>query len=213
MLEIFGIMMLCKANRKTALARGHRPGGFIALTIILWVGMEIIGLIIGTLLELEYAKFLFAYGMAGLGALISWLIVRFIPEGKYVDPNTNPVDVQAPLVGTYNVPVNQNMYAPYQGAPAGGTPVNQYGMPTSANINEFGMPVDENGKYSPVLDQYGVPVDTTATAYYGQPAQNAAPVQAAPAQQAPVQHNFCGYCGAKVEPGSTYCESCGAKLS
>ena len=181
MLEIFGIMMLCKANRKTALARGHRPGGFIALTIILWVGMEIIGLIIGTLLELEYAKFLFAYGMAGLGALISWLIVRFIPEGKYVDPNT--------------------------------TPVNQYGMPTSANINEFGMPVDENGKYSPVLDQYGVPVDTTATAYYGQPVQNAAPVQAAPAQQAPVQHNFCGYCGAKVEPGSTYCESCGAKLS
>lgn len=213
MLEVFGIIMLCKANRKTALARGHKPGGFVALTIILWVGLELIGLIIGTIFELEYGRILLAYGMAGLGALISWLIVRFVPKGNYVDPGTMPVEDQSPILGTYNVPVNPNAYTPYQGAPAGGSPVNQYGMPASKNINEFGMPVDENGKYSPVLDQFGVPVDTTVTSYYGKPVQNPAPAPATPAQQVPVQNNFCGYCGAKLEPGSNFCDSCGAKLN
>ena len=53
MLEIFGIMMLCKANKKNALARGKRPGGFIALTIILWIGMEFLGIFIGTMADLQ----------------------------------------------------------------------------------------------------------------------------------------------------------------
>ena len=212
MLEFFGIMMLCKANKKLALARGRKPGGYIALTIILWVGLEFIGVIVGTILELDYGRIFLAYGFAGIGALISFLCAKFGPKGDYVDPNTVPAggsaDTNVPYMGTYNVPVDQSLYAPYPNAPA-----DQYGMPVASKLNEFGMPVDENGNYSPVLNQYGVPVDTT---FYN--VQNPVPAQAAPvavtaAETAATSHpNFCGYCGAKLEPGSKFCDSCGAKI-
>lgn len=209
MLEIFGIMMLCKANKKNALARGKRPGGFIALTIILWVGMEFLGIFIGTMADLQYGRFFLAYGFAGLGALISFLIAKFGPKGDYVDPASQPtmsasVDANAPIVGAYNVPVDQSTYTPYQNTPAGNAPVDQYGMPVAQQLNEYGMPVDAQGNYAPVLNQYGVPVDTTA--YNGQPVQNAAP--AAPAQKP----KYCKYCGAPLQPGNKFCDSCGSKI-
>ena len=91
MLEIFGIVSLCKLNRRNAIARGRRPGLFIALTIILWVGMELLGFFVGSFLEIEYGSVFIAYGFAGLGALGSFLIAKFAPKGNYVDPNTNPV--------------------------------------------------------------------------------------------------------------------------
>lgn len=238
MLEIFGIMMLCKANKKLALARGRRPGGYIALTIILCVGMELIGYIVSTALELEYSRYLIVYGFAGIGALISFLCAKFGPKGDYVDPNSvppvNSFDPNVPSFGTYNVPVDQASYAPYQNAPA-----NQYGMPVASKVNEFGMPVDDQGNFAPVLNQYGVPVDTSiynaapvqpvpyqnTVPVQADPFQNAAPVQnIAPFQQAPgsaaapeadtaaTHPNFCGYCGAKLEPGNKFCDSCGAKI-
>ena len=190
MLEVFGIMMLCKLNKKNALARGKRPGGFIALTISLWLGLEFIGFIVGALTEIEYGGIIFAYGFAGIGALISFLCAKFGPKGNYVDPATlptmsAPVDANAPMMGTYNVPVDQSSYAPYPNTPAGNAPVDQYGMPVAPRINEFGMPVDEQGNYAPVLNQYGVPVDTTVYNMQ-QPVQYATPVQQAPAQ-VPVQ--------------------------
>lgn len=203
MLEVFGIMMLCKANRKFALARGRKPGLYVALTIILWVGMEILGFVAGSLLDLKYGNFLIVYGFAGIGALISFLLAKFAPRGDYVDPN----ETNSPVAGTFNDPVNRSSYVPYQNQQFNNRPVDQYGMPVAQRLNEFGMPVDEKGNYSPVLDQYGVPVDTTAFVTQ-QPAQN---TFAQPAPQAPQQPNFCGFCGARLEPGSKFCESCGAK--
>ena len=82
--------------------------------------------------------------------------------------------------------------------------MHQYGMPVAQQLNEYGMPVDAQGNYAPVLNQYGVPVDTTA--YNGQPVQNAAP--AAPAQQP----KYCKYCGAPLQPGNKFCDSCGSKI-
>ena len=71
MLEVFGIMMLCKLNKKNAIARGRRPGGYIALTICLWVGLEIIGFIIGAMTDLQYGYALLGYGFAGIGGASS----------------------------------------------------------------------------------------------------------------------------------------------
>lgn len=219
MLEIFGIMMLCKLNKKNAIARGRKPGLFIALTIIMWVGMEIIGIVIGNMMDLSYGAVLVIYGCAGLGALGSFLIAKFAPKGNYVDPNANPVvvtDPNEPMLGAYNVPIDQSAYAPYPNTPAQGVSVNQYGMPVNTQLNEFGMPVDENGNYKPVLNQYGVPIDPTAInapqpIYQAQPA--AATPQPAPVQAAPIQKKFCGNCGAPIaEPGSSFCDSCGSKL-
>ena len=115
MLEIFGIMMLCKANKKNALARGKRPGGFIALTIILWVGLELVGFFVGALTEIEYGSILFGYGFAGLGALISFLLAKFGPKGDYVDPSiaVNP-QYGAPAYVPGNTPAYMAPQQPVQ---------------------------------------------------------------------------------------------------
>ena len=86
MLEIFGIIALCKLNKKNAIARGRRPGGYIALTISLWVGLEILGAFVAGIYsgitgnELGYGYLFFAYGFAGIGALISFLCAKFGPK-------------------------------------------------------------------------------------------------------------------------------------
>ena len=147
MLEIFGLIMLCKANKKNALARGKKPGGFIALTIILWVGLELLGFFIGTLSEIEYGYFIFGYGFAGIGALISFLCAKFGPKGDYVDPKAQQtLDANAPVIGDYNVPVDDSAYAPAQPA----APVQQQKF-----CNSCGSPVPDGCKY---CDKCGAPV-------------------------------------------------------
>ena len=119
MLEVLAIIGLCKLNKKNAIARGKRPGGFIALTIILWVVLELVGMIVGTVVQyavigetssssgLNLVTLLFAYGFAGIGALISFLCAKFGPKGDYVDPS---IQTAQPVVGTYNVPANTPAY-------------------------------------------------------------------------------------------------------
>ena len=118
MLEIFGIIALCKLNKKNAIARGRRPGGYIALTISLWVGLEILGAFVAGIYsgitgnELGYGYLFFAYGFAGIGALISFLCAKFGPKGDYVDPSTQ-VYTQAngqPVYGNYNAPAGTPEY-------------------------------------------------------------------------------------------------------
>ena len=118
MLEIFGIIALCKLNKKNAIARGRRPGGYIALTISLWVGLEILGAFVAGIYsgitgnELGYGYLFFAYGFAGIGALISFLCAKFGPTGDYVDPSTQ-VYTQAngqPVYGNYNAPAGTPAY-------------------------------------------------------------------------------------------------------
>ena len=99
MLEVFAIIGLCKVNKNNAIARGRRPGGYIALTIVLWIGMEFIGAIVGMFVaasqnggtldssSYKFTAVLFAYGFAGVGALISFLCAKFGPQGDYVDPS------------------------------------------------------------------------------------------------------------------------------
>ena len=86
MLEIWLIMLLCKSVKNNAIERGRKPGGFIALAIVLWIIPEIVGLIIGYSLELEYASFLIAYGLVGIGAAISYNVAKHCKKGDYVTP-------------------------------------------------------------------------------------------------------------------------------
>ena len=78
MLEIFAIISLCRVNKNNAIKKGRRPGGFIALTIILWVVFELIGMVIGLFVfgtESSYlAALLIALPCAAFGGLISFLI-------------------------------------------------------------------------------------------------------------------------------------------
>ena len=124
MLEVFAVISLCRVNRRNALARGRKPGGFIALTIILWVVFEFIGMIAGTIiLGSDYSYLtvlLIALPCAGLGGWISFLIAKNCPQGNYVDPSTIAKPVMtvgpngAPIYGNPNIPAYQMQQVPVQ---------------------------------------------------------------------------------------------------
>lgn len=126
MLEFFAVYSLCRVNRKNALARGKRPGGFIALTIVLWVVFEIIGVIIGyALFDNRYSAMFIGLMCAGLGGLISFLCAKFGPQGNYVDPSAMSVygNNGAPVYTNPNatqIPASQPayMYQPNMQQPA-----------------------------------------------------------------------------------------------
>ena len=118
MLEFFAIYSLCRVNKRNAIARGRKPGGYIALTIVLWVVMEIIGMIVGNVLQyaifgepatsgLNFFVIIVTYSIAGIGALISFLCAKFAPRGDYVDPSTISTP---PVMTSYNVPSNMPAY-------------------------------------------------------------------------------------------------------
>ena len=122
MLEIFAIISLCRVNRRNAIARGRRPGGFIALTIILWVVFEFIGMIAGTIIlgsdNVYITLLLIALPCAALGGLISFLIAKNCPQGNYVDPST--ISRPVVTVGPNGAPVYQDPNVPaymYQQVP------------------------------------------------------------------------------------------------
>lgn len=123
MLEVFAIISLCRVNKNNAIKHGRRPGGYIALTIILWVVLELIGTIIGLFLfNGEYSSYLAVLlcGLpcAALGGLISFLIAKNAPQGNYVDPSM----IHRPVVtvGPNGAPVYQDPNVPaymYQQVP------------------------------------------------------------------------------------------------
>ena len=122
MLEIFAIISLCRVNKNNAIKRGRRPGGFIALTIILWVVFERIGMVIGyAILGVDngyLAVLLIALPCAALGGLISFLITKNVSQGDYVDPSM----IHRPVVtvGPNGAPVYQDPNVPaymYQQVP------------------------------------------------------------------------------------------------
>ena len=74
MLEILLVWLLCKGNATKAKARGRSGGWAVGYTIILWLGMEFLGAVIGTVCYLGYVTYVIALLFAGIGGLISWLI-------------------------------------------------------------------------------------------------------------------------------------------
>lgn len=84
MLEILGLSLLCKKNMANALLRGRKPGLFIFLTLLLWVGCEVTLIIIGNVLELGFGAYLLGIAGAALGGLVSYLIAKNCKTGDYV---------------------------------------------------------------------------------------------------------------------------------
>jgi len=99
--------MLANANKKRALARGRKPGGFVAMTYVLWFGMEIIGAFIGAILELGYGIYVVALVSAGVGGLISYLLAKNCKPGNYYPQQMPyaPMPSYAPPQGPYGAPM------------------------------------------------------------------------------------------------------------
>jgi hypothetical protein len=92
-MDIAIAIILALHNKKVVLARGRRPGGFIALTLALCFGLELIGCAIGLRIFGAYSGMadetvllysaLLGLGMLGIGALISYLAARACKPGDY----------------------------------------------------------------------------------------------------------------------------------
>ena len=90
MLEIILIVLFCKKNAENAAARGRKAGGFVALTIALWLGMEFLGGFIGGFLGLGFGTYLLAIVMALLGGYISYRITKNCKPGDLINPESVP---------------------------------------------------------------------------------------------------------------------------
>ena len=182
MLEFFAVFWLCRANRKIAIDRGRRPGGFIALTIVLWVVFEFIGLIAAYVVTRErYPSMFIGLMCAGLGGLISFLITKFFPEGNYVDPTAKP---------TYN----------------------NYGAPNYTNPNSAQVPMNQPAyMYNPNMYQ-PVPQQPTAAqpAQPAQPASPFVPLQSA--GTVATETRYCKHCGSPNNGTNRFCEYCGQNI-
>ncbi len=187
MLEIFGIIALCKLNRQNAIARGRRPGGFVALTIILWVGLEFIGMVAGFILlgdKSEYLPYAVALPCAGLGALISFLCAKFGPRGNYVAPTTQVQSTNGGATPVYASNPNMPAYAqqPYQ-------------MPSHPQ------------EFVHVENPYQAPA-----AYQAPAVDNPVGTPAAAQPVATASVRYCEFCGAQLKPGTKFCATCGAQV-
>ncbi len=91
MLEILAIVWLCNTNKKHAAQRGRKPGGFVALTVVLWIGLELLGSVIGALAGMEAGVYLLAILFAGIGGLISYLIAKNCRTGDYISPEDKAI--------------------------------------------------------------------------------------------------------------------------
>jgi hypothetical protein len=69
MLEILILIHLCRKNGGIAEKKGHKPGRYKLLTVLLWVGGEIFGGIVGAFLAGEGGGAGPVYLLALLGAL------------------------------------------------------------------------------------------------------------------------------------------------
>ncbi len=92
MLEILAIIWLCNKNKANALARGRKPGGFTALTVALWFGMEFIGVILGFVIGMEIGAYIFGLGFAIVGGVISFQVAKKCKPGDYVAPAVAAVE-------------------------------------------------------------------------------------------------------------------------
>lgn len=75
---------MARKNAKTCKEKNIKPGGYVVLTIVLWIVLELAGGLIGALL-FPYERimlYLFALIGAGLGAFISYTIVKNLDPGQ-----------------------------------------------------------------------------------------------------------------------------------
>jgi hypothetical protein len=86
MLEIIGLVFLSRRNGRVAAEKGYNKGPIIAMTVALWVGMEILGLVIGLSVSDEFGTIILC-GILGAatGALMSYFITNNLRSKRIPD--------------------------------------------------------------------------------------------------------------------------------
>jgi len=89
MLELLTLYYLSQKNKANALARGRKPGFFVAMTFILWIGMEVPGVMLGSYLVGEAGAYLLGLVFAAAGGAISYVLAKNCKPGVYVPATEN----------------------------------------------------------------------------------------------------------------------------
>lgn len=115
MLEIIALIALCRHNGRIVREKGRRSGGFIAITVILWFGLEILGAIIGVLVfdvttngDIPGGIYISALVFAALGALLSYLIARNAKPGPYLPPQPGPLQGATSLPSPHQITLTRD---------------------------------------------------------------------------------------------------------
>jgi hypothetical protein len=92
MIEIIVVALLCTWVSKTARNKGKSVGAYVAMTLGLWFGLEILGVVIGLA---AFDEFYPAYGLGLGGAVLGGIIAAVIvssakPAPGFVAPGQMP---------------------------------------------------------------------------------------------------------------------------
>ena len=84
MLEIFALIFLTRKIGEIVESKNRKAGWFKFITVVLWIGCEIMGAIVGGVYAAltgagEAVAYIFALAGAGLGALVSFVIAKSLP--------------------------------------------------------------------------------------------------------------------------------------
>ncbi len=107
MLELIALYYLSRKNKANALARGRKPGFFMAMTFVFWFGLELVGAFAGAFLGGQFGAYLLGLVFAAVGGLLSYLMAKNCKPGEYMTPmskmttdisqNAETLDAQAAI--------------------------------------------------------------------------------------------------------------------
>jgi hypothetical protein len=106
MLEILAIWALASKIGSIVKEKGHKTAGYIVLAIALWVGGELVGAVVGTVVSalLEASQclvYLFALAGAACGGGIAYLIATNLPQRQ---PLPVPAGARVPVAAVLTEP-------------------------------------------------------------------------------------------------------------
>jgi ribosomal protein L40E len=89
MLEIIGLFFLARRNGRAAAEKGYDKVPIIVMTVILWVGLEVLGVVVGISVSDELGPILLCGIMgATVGAIASVIITNNLQNKKIPDSAT-----------------------------------------------------------------------------------------------------------------------------
>ncbi|WP_392565495.1 hypothetical protein RHO15_07810 [Utexia brackfieldae] len=111
MIEIIILIFLCRANYKNAKARGKSGGLYIAITLALWIVLELIGIAIG-MSSSTYPNMLQG-AMVGLvfavaGGIISYYLAKSGPVMQKSTDSDNHLNHTQPTIVNQGKPNKRN---------------------------------------------------------------------------------------------------------
>ena len=84
MLEILGLIYLSGKNKSNAVKRGRKPALFVALTFLLWIGMEAAGIAVALLAGWQSIVYILGLALGIGGGVISYLLAKNCRPGAFV---------------------------------------------------------------------------------------------------------------------------------